>query len=321
MNPPPASSPAAPRIGIVGAGRTRNGLGPYLARAFAAAGARIAGVAGRDLPGAQRAAAALEEQHGGPIAAFAEPMALARAVDALVVASPAEVHVDGLCAAAAAGVACLCEKPLVPVGRTADGLALIAGFRERGLLLAENCQWPEVLPALYELHPGLVGAPVRHVAMGLGPAHPGPAMLADSVSHVLSVVQALADVDPEGHVERARQRDAGGSARSDVVTFRIAAATGPVDVELHLECTPQQPRPAWLAVDGHRIDRRVGAGYRQSFVSPDGHEALVQDPLQALVYGFVAQLATRDRQRTRRLADSLTLRLRLQASLFAALGR
>ncbi|MFN9706514.1 MAG: hypothetical protein ACK595_17065, partial [Planctomycetota bacterium] len=52
--------PAAPlRIGIFGAGRSRQGLGAFLARAFEAAGATVAAVAGRAAAGGVRAAGAL----------------------------------------------------------------------------------------------------------------------------------------------------------------------------------------------------------------------------------------------------------------------
>lgn len=322
-SPPPGPGDAppthpGPRIGIVGAGRSRNGLGPFLASAFRAAGARIAGVAGRDLAGAERAAAELAARLGYPVAAFPSAQDLAPAVDALVVASPVAAHLDGLRAALAAGVPCLCEKPLVGAADTVAGLELVAAFAARRLLLDENCQWPFVLPALFALFPQLAGRPVRRVAMGLGPSGAGRAMVVDSLSHVLSVAMALAAVDGRAGASDVRQTDPGPDAEDNVLTFRLAAAHGPLAVELHLRRCPEQPRPAWLAVDGCRMDRRIGAGYAQSFVAGDKSVG-TPDPLALLVYRFAALLQAPDLERTRELADSLATRLRCTASVLAAL--
>lgn len=314
----PPKDRTTPRIGIVGAGRTRNGLGPFLASAFAAAGARVAGVAGRDLASAERVAAGLATRLGHPVAAFADARALASAVDALVVASPVPAHLAGLSAALAAGVPCLCEKPLVDVADTVAGLELVGAFARAGLLLDENCQWPFVLPALFALFPQLVGRPVQRLAMGLGPAGAGRSMVVDSLSHVLSVATALATVDGDAGATGVQQSDPRPDAEANVLSFRLATATGPLDVELHLRRCPEQPRPAWLAVDGCRMDRRIGAGYAQSFVAGD-KSVLAPDPLGALVYRFTALLQAPDLERTRELAVSLATRLRCTASIFAAL--
>jgi len=306
-------------IGIAGAGRSRNGLGPFLAAAFVAAGHRLAGVAGRDLGSAERAAAGLAGL-AGPVRAFASVHELARGCDALVVASPVPAHREGLEAALAAGIPCLCEKPLVDVADAGLGLALVAAFRARGLLLAENCQWPFVLPALYALHPSRCFAAVRHVAMGLGPSGTGRAMLEDCLPHVLSVVQALAGVDPEGRVRDVRQTDASPRAVANVLGFTIAAHPAPVAVELHLRHCPAQPRPAWLAVDGARIDRAIGPGYALSFTA-GGIAVPTPDPLRELVYRFAALLSDPAPALVHAHADSIATRIRSQASVFAALDR
>lgn len=313
--------PAAPlRVGILGAGRSRQGLGPFLARAFEAAGAVVAAVAGRDAAGGARAAAELAVVLGHPVAAAPDAVALARSVDALVVAAPVGGHLAGLDAALAAGVPCLCEKPLVDAADAAAGLQRVAAFRARGLLLAENCQWPEVLPALRALHPSAMRAPVRSVAMGLSPAEPGSAMVADSLSHVLSVVQAVADLPADALPTNVRQSDPSPSATANVVAFSVPARGRAVEVELRLQVCPTQPRPAWLAIDGLRIDRRIDPGYRIAFVAPDGRAVAAEDPLWRLVYGLRPLLPRAPRERTDAFADAVALRIRLYAAVLGALG-
>jgi hypothetical protein len=308
------------RVGIVGAGRTRQGLGPFLASAFEGAGCRVTGVAGRDRASAERTAHELAARLQHPVAAAADANELARAVDLLVVAAPVPGHLAGLDGALTANVPCLCEKPLVAAAERDAGLARIAAFRARGILLTENCQWPFVLPALFELHPQLRGAPVRSVAMGLSPAWPGRTMIEDSLSHVLSVVQALVELRADCTPTRVRQSDGSAAAAANEVTFELAGAAGPIDVALHLRQMPGQPRPAWLAVNGCRIDRRLGADYSHAFVAADGRAVNVRDPLHALVYDLCDILPLAHRERTQASADVITLRLRLYAAILGALG-
>jgi len=78
-----------------------------------------------------------------------------------------------------------------------DALAseIVAAFAERGLLLYENCQWPFALSGFERLHPGSLAAPPRELRMELQPASHGLAALGDSLSHPLSLLQALVPGD------------------------------------------------------------------------------------------------------------------------------
>ncbi|MGB3968094.1 MAG: hypothetical protein WBO45_15265, partial [Planctomycetota bacterium] len=215
---------------------------------------------------------------------------------------------------------CLCEKPLVAAADAAAGLQRIAAFRRRGLLLAENCQWPLVLPALFELHPELRRTPVRSVAMGLGPAAAGRAMVEDSLSHLLSVVQALVPLHPGALPAAVRQGDGGALATRNDVHFTLSGPDGPIAVELQLQQCPQQPRPAWLAVNGRRIDRRLGPDYSHAFVAADGRAVHVRDPLHQLVDGVIAAVRAGSGAANVARADGIALRLRLYAAILEALA-
>ena len=313
------SARAPLRVGIAGAGRTRQGLGPYFAHWFEDVGARVVGVSGRDHASAERAAAELTSKLGHAVIAARSAAELARTVDLLVVASPVPAHCDGLDAALAANVHCLCEKPLVSFRDEAAGRARIAAFADRGLVLAENCQWPYVLPALFELHPELVQAPVHEVTMGLAPAGTGFSMIEDSLSHLLSIAQAVGVIDATTTAADVRQTDPSLRAGHNVVTFDLATGPLRVPVALHLQHAPAQPRPAWLAVNGRRIDRRIGKGYELSFAAADGRERKVPDPLRELVYRLAVQLQAEPRERTAANALSVDDRLRLYAAVLRAL--
>lgn len=320
-NPPESGRRPTPiRVGLLGAGRTRQGLGPFLARAVEAAGGRVVAIAGRERARSDTVARELAAQLGHDVVVADDARALAAQVDALVVAAPPEGHLAGLDAALAAGVPCLCEKPLVKGSMAPAGRQRVDAFRTRGLLLVENCQWPFVLPTWRRLYPEQSGRPVRSLAMGLGPAWPGPTMIVDSLSHVLSVLQALVPLPPDAQALDVTQSDAGPAAAANVVRFAVRGLAGRVEVALHLTQCPAQPRPAWIDVDGARIDRRLGPNYEQSFATPDGRSERVEDPLHQLVYGFFADLRAGTRDRTEAHADAVLLRLRLYADLLQQLG-
>lgn len=326
MTSPPASPReprpgAAPlRVGLLGAGRTRQGLGPYLARAVELAGARVVAIAGRERARSDSVARELSAQLGHTVEVADDASSLAHQAEALVVAAPVPGHLAGLEAALAAGIPCLCEKPLVGVDDTVRGLACVERFRSRGLLLVENCQWPFVLPAFDVLHPGRQGRSVRQLAMGLGPGWPGPAMVVDSLSHVLSVLQALVPLPPSARAEQVEQDDPSPTAARNEVRFVVRGPAGATAVRLDLTHCPAQPRPAWIDVDGARIDRQIGANYAQSFARPDGRAEPVQDPLHQLVYGFFTDFHAGNRDRTEAHADAILLRLRLYADVLQQLG-
>ena len=279
------------RIDIVGAGRSRNGLGPFLAKAFEREGASVAAVAGRDAARAEANAASLSALLGHPVRAFAGLDALcASGIDALVVASPAESHLAALRAAASAGVSCLCEKPIVLPAEVAAAMDPLAALARSGALVAENVQWPENLGVLEALHgPAPDGGPTR-VVMGLSPIAAEPrAMAEDSLPHLLSLVWSVARLLPEERLRlRAATLDAAGPGRCDL-TLALESPRRTVEASLRLSQCEEQPRPAWFSVDGRRVDRRIGPGYSISFAG-GGNEVSVEDPLQKLVGKFCRDL-------------------------------
>ena len=103
-------------------------------------------------------------------------------------------------------------------------------------------------------------------------------------------------------------------ATENLVQFAVVGAIGKVMVQLDLQCCPQQPRPAWLAVNGERLDRQLSTDYSISFRSRDGRVANVQDPLQQLVYAFLGNLQANSSERSIAL-DSIALRIRLYTEL------
>ena len=281
-------------VGMVGAGRSRDGLGPFLAGFLETAGFVVAGVSGRSPERAAANAEALGRGLGHEVKAFSSPAALCGGeVAALVIASPTEHHLEALRAGAEAGLPTLCEKPFVHENDGQEGAAVIETFARERRPLLENCHWPYVLPAFVRLH-GAVGAGEEvRVEMGLAPSRRGREMVQNTVSHLLSVIQAVVAVDPNTVVRDVRLDNPAFEGTHNVLRFRLAGPGKTVEGVLHLEICVAPPRPVWLAIDGRRMDRRVREGYSIAF-SANGREVSIGDPVKELVKRFALLVRSRD---------------------------
>jgi len=309
---------SAPRVGIIGARRVRQGLGPYVARDLVRAGAEVPCFAVTS-PAAIEPARADIERHAGVSPrghADAEAMLDREQLDAVAILSPAETHTEHLLRAAERGLAVLCEKPLVwgdpELARRAS--EIVAEFTRRGLLLYENCQWPFALPAFERLHPGSLAGPPRRFRMEMQPASRGLTALGDCLSHPLSVLQALVRGGAPA-VDGLRATATGGPEPRLTLQFHYRSGSTPCAVEVVLWYSDAYPRRAALEVDG-RIARRVVAPetYQLSFAASD-RIVPMDDPLSTLVADFVARLREPDEADRISRAQDIAHRMRLLAEL------
>jgi predicted dehydrogenase len=146
------------RWGLIGPGRIAHRFADAVHRL---PGTQLVAVAGRSEE-RSRAFAAQWTRDGAPaVAAHASvPALLARGdLDAVYIATPHAFHGDAVRAALLAGVAVLCEKPLVPTAAEAQDLIALA--RDRGVFLMEAL-WTRFLPVYDEvgawLRSGRIGA-------------------------------------------------------------------------------------------------------------------------------------------------------------------
>lgn len=280
----------APRVGLVGARRARQGLGPFVAKFLSAAGLELPCFLGTRPASLALAAEELAARAGVRARGYTElETLLAREeLDALAILSPPETHERYLEAALAAGLHVLCEKPLLAGGPDPAGRAarLVDAFAARGLLLAENCQWPAVLPAFARGAPGTLDAPLERFAMRLSPASRGRAMLVDSLSHPLSVLQALAPGDD------ARVRDARCVARAEEAELSFHYRAGARDVAARVELSRGEslPRPAWLSINGVRAERLVRLPEYAIVLRFETGDVQVRDPLEVHLESFAGAL-------------------------------
>ncbi|MEM7198729.1 MAG: Gfo/Idh/MocA family oxidoreductase [Planctomycetota bacterium] len=308
------------RCGVVGAGRTRNGLGPFMARDLERAGAEVVAVVGRDQARAEAAAVPLRDQLGHDLAAHgsvAEMMA-AHELDGMVIASPVATHLAALRAAAAAGVAALGEKPLVTPEEHGEVPGLIAAFAERGTPLLENCQLPHVLGVFDTLFPGLRQGRIESLELRMAPSGTGRTMVVDSASHLLSLVQSVVPIDASTRVRRLEISDRSAASERTEVVLELESPFPTVRCTLYLERCAEQPRPQWIALNGQRVERRIQmSDYSMGYW--DGQRGVpVADPLAAQVRAFVQIVGEPDRDRIRAESDAILERARLYRDIVAA---
>jgi len=321
----------APRVGIVGARRARQGLGPFVAKWLARHGAEVVAHAGTSAATVAAAGADLgrvagvhPRGHVGVAALLAH-----EDLDAVAILSPPEHHGEALDACLAAGVHVLCEKPLLlpdeadetdetdetddtddtddSAGARVDEVvarvrALEDGFAARGLLLWENCQWPHTLPAFRALFP-LAPLVPRTFEMGLEPASHGPTMLTDALSHPLSLLQALlgAELVVAARSALAERVAMGSLPAAYDLSFRAAGPLGTAEARVSLRHRANQPRRAWFALDGRHAERtvrlddytmRLTEGQSTAAEPPSGARSVpLADPLEAHLAAFLAALA------------------------------
>jgi len=110
------------------------------------------------------------------------------------------------------------------------------------------------------------------------------------------------------------------AANGAAATLRIGLETpaGSVEASLDLHVCPVPPRPAWIAVDGLRWDRRVTAGYGFVFESPEGMVE-VTDPTQVLLQRFAQLVREGPSDEVRAEFDTVRQRWRLYGEILRAL--
>jgi len=299
-------------VGLVGARRRRQGLGPFVARDLVRAGARVpcfvaTSAATRDAARGQLAARCGIEARG--YTDLDEMLARER-LDALAILSPAETRGDYLESALAAGLHVLCDKPLV-WGRpdlAAEAARLVDAFDRAGLRIRENCQWPYTLPAYEHLFPGALARPPERFFMRMQPASAGVQAFGDSLPHILSLLQALV---PGGNPTLVDARFAVlDPERGDqTVAFEYRTDRWSTRVDVDLTPTDASPRQAAFALDGRLARRRVeDESYRLSFASDDGRWVPLDDPMTLLIADFVGDLAAGRRpSRSAGIAERMAL--------------
>ncbi|MGH8885527.1 MAG: Gfo/Idh/MocA family oxidoreductase [Egibacteraceae bacterium] len=302
-----------PRIGVVGAGRTRNGTGPFVAASLRRAGAELVAVATSSYKSATSAASALTA--GG---ARCEPwfpperMLYEAPIDAVAICSPLATHLRYLQIALDRRLHVFCEKPLFAIRSGADlRLAgkLVAAFAAKGCVLHLNTQWTFTVEDFLRLHQLESLPTARRLRVELAPSVTGLEMLLEALPHANSLLLALRpEVTRIRNVEYTWMRNGEGIH----LAFVGSSARGPLDATYLFRYCPLQPRPAAYEINDLRADRvvTISNGYR-IFLRAAHRTIRIRDPLDKSVDHFLATMRNGTRERNRSIFDTERMNLHI----------
>ena len=295
------------RIGLVGPRRSRQGLGPFLARFAEAAGAKVCACVGSSSRSGREGAREIGGLLGHEVRPYDDLSRMVREearrgspIDALLIASPHATHEAALLEAARSGLHVLCEKPLIWGGPDLAGRVerILDAFVHADRLLMVNTQWPCTLPAYFRLFPSLAGARFDRFECRFSPISQGERQIPDALPHPLSLLQALAPSGEDRLLDlRIERRD--DASGSQTFSFGWPADPGAIDCTVRLEVHEEPPRPAEYGVQGHIAQRVIQLpAYELSFRGelglvrasggPESSEVRFEDPMGTLVGDFLS---------------------------------
>ena len=279
------------RVGLIGARRVRQGLGPFIARDLLAHGAQIPVVLGTTTSSSAEAASGIERLTGfRPEATRDRDEFYERGLDAVCVLTPAGTHIEFVNAALERGLHVLCEKPVFWHPDTGDwgerARELEDRFESARLVLAVNTQWPWTLEAFRALYPSAEFESSTRLEMGLAPASKGSQMIGDALPHPLSLAQALRP--GLSSVTNVRFERSGADSLRVRATLADTTDGSEFALEVRLAGDAQEmPREAWYAIDGMRADRCVRSSDYAMFLRSGARLVDLADPLRLRVGSFL----------------------------------
>lgn len=286
------------RVAVIGARRARQGTGHYFAAAFTKLGHQVCAITTTADASLNKAMDALRRDGVGlrdDCGYTCVRTMLAEATpDVLVIASPADSHLEYIRMGLEHRCHVLCEKPLFTPPAASPATAetcadLLRHFAAASRCLAVNTQWPQTLSTFMQLHPHLslnAGA-IDTFNMRLCPESTGVDMLLDAAPHFLSMLYALCG---EGAIT---SPTIDMSERKLQVQFTLQHARGQTRAQLALEHRLGQPKPAEYAINGAIARRHIQMpGYLLSLEAANGVRIPMRDPLHMVAEDFTRQIET-----------------------------
>jgi myo-inositol 2-dehydrogenase / D-chiro-inositol 1-dehydrogenase len=178
-------------IGVVGAGRMGSIHARLIARSVPQA--HLVGIADVNLPAARRLA---DELGGPPVFGSLDEMLSTPGLQAVLIATSSNRHLEAIQAAAAAGVDILCEKPLALTME--DTLAAIAAADAAGVRLQVGFmrRWDaDYARARARLASGALGRPMLFKSLQFDPEPPPPSFADPEISGGIMVDMGIHEFD------------------------------------------------------------------------------------------------------------------------------
>lgn len=276
------------KVAIIGAGRTRNGIGEFIGKYFQENGAIVVSVLGTTVKTAQNASSALK-QYGIDATAYTDfnSMIEKERPDTVVIASPVPTHHEYLIKSIEAGSHVFCEKPFIWHEKDDICGSLEDIFKKaetKNLKIAMNSQWPFSIP-YYEGLCGIIDSQkIDTFFIRLSPIGVEKEMIVESVPHALSILYyifgkgEIINLDIEPHEERITIKF---NYRSDIKACKVL---------IRLVRKEFQPRDFLFGFNDKIVKRSLDLESYDIYFNHANRTLKIVDPLDLSVQDFISSV-------------------------------
>jgi hypothetical protein len=273
-------------VSIIGAGRTRNGIGEYIGKYFHQHGAKVTSVLGTTEKTSNQASSALRtygiEAH--PYTNFDE-MLRGEKPDAVVISSPSSTHYEYLLKCLDWGLHVFCEKPFLwddqtDVSKRTEGIFERA--REKKMTIAMNSQWPFSIDDYEEICGKIRIKETNHFFIRMSPFSPGKVMIPESVPHPLSLLYCRLGA---GEIKNLSFESKGEGEMS--IRFNYMFGTRVCETFIRLVHQKNPPREFSFGFNDRIVSRSLDLKNYEIYFNYGSKKLRIVDPLELSVKNFI----------------------------------
>jgi hypothetical protein len=271
---------------IIGAGRTRNGIGEYIGKYFHQHGAKVTSVLGTTERTSLQASSALRQYgiEARPYTNFDE-MVIAEKPDVAVIASPSSTHYEYLLKSLEWGLHAFCEKPFFwddggDIRKRIEGIFEKA--REKKLTVAMNSQWPFSIDSYEEICGRITIKETSHFFVRMSPFSPGEVMIPEAVPHPLSILYSQLGA---GEIQDLNIESDGEGKMSIRFTYLFGIRACDVFIRLVHQKTP--PREFSFGFNDKIVSRSLGLEDYGIYFNYGDKQLRIVDPVELSVKNFM----------------------------------
>lgn len=273
-------------VSIIGAGRTRNGIGEYIGKYFHQHGGKVTSVLGTTEKTSLQASLALRRYgiEARPYTDF-DQMVRAEKPDAVVIASPSSTHYEYLLKCIDSELHIFCEKPFIwnrhmdPRKRVEE---IFEKAYEKKITIAMNSQWPFSIDAYEAICGKFMIQKLNTFFIRMSPPFPGREMISESVPHALSLLYCLLGV---GEIEDLSFESDG--EREVNIKFSYLFETQACDVSIRLAYQKTPPRDFSFGLNDKIVFRSLGLEDYEIYFHHGDKKLRIVDPLELSVKNFM----------------------------------
>jgi len=273
-------------VSIIGAGRTRNGIGEYIGKYFHQHGANVTSVLGTTEKTSLQASSALRtygiEAH--PYTDF-DAMVRGEKPDAVVIASPASTHYEYLLKCLDLGLHIFCEKPFLWDDRKDIRKRIEDIFekaREKKITLAMNSQWPFSIDDYEKICGKIRIQKTNQFFVRMSPFSPGKVMIPESVPHPLSILYCRLGT---GEIRNLSFESEGEMEMNIRFTYLFGTRSCDTFIRLVHQKTP--PREFSFGFNGQIVFRSLNLKNYEIYFNYGSKRLRIKDPLELSIKNFM----------------------------------